>query len=978
MPYPGLVAGFGMVIICLIGLAHFKQKKKPGNTLVLHLRGIWVVVIVLVVATIIVLAFTQKTQLVPRYFGIAGYFSLFSLGLFAALLVIFTTSFAIGNPIMNWAKVCHSSSHILMSVAIGLSIFTLYGTLLALWGQLNAISLWIAVAGIWIWQYKNITTVLYDLFIKKRSFKLKKIWSLAVYGLLIIVTAINWAGSIKPFPVGYDGATLYANTANLIHTSQALPAGGHAYYWSVLMGMGQTMYNSPTIAILLSHFMAIFCLWAIYLIARLFLKPPYAALAASIPYIAPYFGYHSFIDEKVDLGVLFIVLATFHFGLENLFKPQKTARRISTSKLNLPLNLVHWAIIGWMCGFAFGIKYTALFFLMAIICMYNYWWGQRFVFLSTFLICLGVVFISPIYTFSHIRIGPTEATILGTCFSLAGISMVVFQLQKVGDMVRNMLLPMVILFLFFGIAFLPWAAKHLGENKQLSIQSALVGKADSPELIVPRKYLSSNRNFGPNYHKKSRPDQKVQKLLATFEQPENQENKNNSPTTKTSKKPSISQASYEEIIRYLGYEPGIWKYISLPYDLTLNSNIPGLRYLDISFLFLLLFPLLLLLAPTDWKSHIRNAAIFALLLFWVALCYRSYFHNAAGWDVNTLLSQIREFQYIDNPLVFDQFFANIYSLTIPFFIKLGKLLEGIYQAGASLSFSAILVILLLLGGLLYWNLAGRLKRLPTLLKLLYAFLFVSAFLWLVLGNGIIWYAFSLWTLLPIVLVRHWQNPATLLGREHRSFSSLLFGVVFGVYIFCNSLIYLTNPLFKGPSYGIFNWTFIEYFATNPVSSREKVIENLNPDFSPAILYLNQDKSEKIYKVNTFLGYHIEQNDRRVYNDPVLGKYEEIINVIKSDTDFLSVLKDNGYHYILYDLGTAAVDKTAEKSLAKRSTRLLRMLDQSQKAQLLVTDHFIKDPNAPLISLPNGQQEHARKGIFGEIAYSGSFVLYKIL
>ena len=62
------------------------------------------------------------------------------------------------------------------------------------------------------------------------------------------------------------------------------------------------------------------------------------------------------------------------------------------------------------------------------------------------------------------------------------------------------------------------------------------------------------------------------------------------PANEYTKKPEISAAdllSREELHRYMGYEELLPKYISLPYDVTMNTNVPGQPFIDISFLFLM-------------------------------------------------------------------------------------------------------------------------------------------------------------------------------------------------------------------------------------------------------------------------------------------------------------------------------------------------------------------------------------------------------
>ncbi|MEM1319731.1 MAG: hypothetical protein AAGG75_05705, partial [Bacteroidota bacterium] len=138
-----------------------------------------------------------------------------------------------------------------------------------------------------------------------------------------------------------------------------------------------------------------------------------------------------------------------------------------------------------------------------------------------------------------------------------------------------------------------------------------------------------------------------------------------------------------------------------------------------------------------------------------------------------------------------------------------------------------------------------------------------------------------------------------------------------------------------------------------------------------------DQSEKIYCVNTYLGYHIDRNDRRIFYDNILGKFDEITRLLKDDSQFFNILKDNGFRYILYELSTPGIDQTPEQSLREKGLRLINLLIKSPKVKLVATDNYVKDSKAPLLLLPDGQTVQARPGLVGKVAYLGSFGLFEI-
>jgi len=68
---------------------------------------------------------------------------------------------------------------------------------------------------------------------------------------------------------------------------------------------------------------------------------------------------------------------------------------------------------------------------------------------------------------------------------------------------------------------------------------------------------------------------------------------NNQPILETSDEIYISSDVREELHRYIGYEELLPRYVSLPYDIIMNTNIAG-PFVDIGYFFLLFFPILLL------------------------------------------------------------------------------------------------------------------------------------------------------------------------------------------------------------------------------------------------------------------------------------------------------------------------------------------------------------------------------------------------
>ena len=56
-----------------------------------------------------------------------------------------------------------------------------------------------------------------------------------------------------------------------------------------------------------------------------------------------------------------------------------------------------------------------------------------------------------------------------------------------------------------------------------------------------------------------------------------------------------SNTRREELQRYFGYEKVLYRYLTLPYDVSINTNQSG-NYVDIGFIFIIFIPIILLLS----------------------------------------------------------------------------------------------------------------------------------------------------------------------------------------------------------------------------------------------------------------------------------------------------------------------------------------------------------------------------------------------
>ncbi|MEM6318070.1 MAG: hypothetical protein AAF960_10390, partial [Bacteroidota bacterium] len=203
----------------------------------------------------------------------------------------------------------------------------------------------------------------------------------------------------------------------------------------------------------------------------------------------------------------------------------------------------------------------------------------------------------------------------------------------------------------------------------------------------------------------------------------------------THSKIKINSGVREELHRYMGYEELLPKYISLPYDVNMNTNIGG-PFLDISFLLIMFLPVLLLLGIRNKGLKLLTAV---LMLFFLIVSIPS------GYRANRVLSsdkvsevvqsELAETSFGTFPLVnaklrFTEFCNQLY---LPFH---KGMIEKISGEGDSITYPIFLALFFLAFILLNnWLTTKRQKN-----QALAVFLLMYYFLWLILGAGVIWYA----------------------------------------------------------------------------------------------------------------------------------------------------------------------------------------------------------------------------------------------
>ncbi len=415
----------------------------------------------------------------------------------------------------------------------------------------------------------------------------------------------------------------------------------------------------------------------------------------------------------------------------------------------------------------------------------------------------------------------------------------------------------------------------------------------------------------------------------------------------------------EELQRYIGYEPGTFKYLTLPYDMVMGSNVAG-NYLDIGFLLLAMVGLIFIgrIPRKKWQYII----VIACALLYLSMSMH-YGRVALDENVFTAVNQAdfaAAVQQVDQGWI-DQFVISTYQINEavmgPFWNAIGDLL---FAPGVKdwITIPALTLILLFIFFYSNWYLSSQKKARAFQLTL--AVLAGVSFYWFLLSGGVLWYGFIIFILAFLLLIGSYGRQYKREGAVYFVFLAVLLGWGFLGLIYKTSNIYYKSdqPNFiVDPSV----WMYYSGAATE-----DFVYNSYNRNVSAALTELNAHPDTKIYKVGTSFNYLIDKNNERVYEDNLLSFFAQIQKNFR-DEEIASVLEASGYKYILIGLKMWSVDATPEKTLQAKFKDFIGFVESADKLELVATDRRVR--------LPDGTVQYSMKG--GELVDYGYYALYRI-
>ena len=300
------------------------------------------------------------------------------------------------------------------------------------------------------------------------------IWS---FYILLITLSLNLLQITIPIPRGWDSVSLYLNVCSLINDYSGLVQGHQPYNWSLFMSLGYIIFDKAEMALSLSFLGGVLSLCALFHLCKNSFKMNvnYALLCVLMFYLIPSIAHQSYLDLKVDLGLLFILLIIVIL----LVEWQKRTTEVPENAANLSRSYI--ILIGLLSGFSIGIKLTALMAFFAVAGVIWWIYNGKTAFLAVFFMTMfGILLLRlddmPLLREFHLQ---TERFM----WTMLALSLGLFAWTAARE--REKFLPPLKLSLlytfFFILPIAPWLTKNYIETGgQLSTRALTYGKTRTP------------------------------------------------------------------------------------------------------------------------------------------------------------------------------------------------------------------------------------------------------------------------------------------------------------------------------------------------------------------------------------------------------------------------------------------------------------------------------------------------------------------
>lgn len=429
--------------------------------------------------------------------------------------------------------------------------------------------------------------------------------------------------------------------------------------------------------------------------------------------------------------------------------------------------------------------------------------------------------------------------------------------------------------------------------------------------------------------------------------------------TEDSEKAQIDQTAREELHRYMGYEELLPKYLSLPYDVSMNTNIEG-PFVDIGFLLLVFIPIVIFLGLKNTYLKVTTGILLTVVLIVsTSTGYKAKHLISIEKVEENLAKELTEHSFSEAPLSYLKLKSTQFIHT--FYKPIQKHIIDNFSAEVdAISYPLVLGLFVLL----FFVISDRTQARTTGEQAIIYFLLLYGFLWWILGAGVLWYGLLF---LPMGVI---MLGASILGRPSGitfTKTSFLLGIFVWLSIaltwrFSNYNQYNTNPennlgaIHAGPLlYGM------------GLKSEQELFDFLYPGYTPVIKEINNNPEALVYRIGTYFQYFIDKNNDRVWEDNLLTYFAGLRRGYPDNKDLVEHMKRLGYGYIIIDLNAASIDYTPDGTLKAKVQQLLGFINNNPNLQLVGTDRIMLNAQ--------GQRVYS---IYGkELVERGTFIAFKL-
>ncbi len=502
------------------------------------------------------------------------------------------------------------------------------------------------------------------------------------------------------------------------------------------------------------------------------------------------------------------------------------------------------------------------------------------------------------------------------------------------------------------------------KNDFSNFESELIAQNNNQKKATPKKNNPQNKKGQNLKAQQAAKNKKAAQKQQAKKQPASKAQNQNKSAQQAKPKRTKSNAIREEIQRYLGYESLLPRYLTLPYDTSLNSNVDG-YYVEIGYFLLLFIPLILLFVFRR-KPILGFTVILGSLFLLIISTSNGVLVKEKIQRVNVNQENLQ--QYLADYPASENFsgntIASIYSVLYQIYQPINSLFSSI--SGEKDAVTYPILFLLFVG--LYLMVMTGISHKSTLLKALVSLTFLFTFLWFLLAVGIIWYGYLMIPLTILLIMYAFRNT-----WKEDWFGKTLFSVFISstiIWLVFSLVLRISNIYQVDATAGvhIYDAPVVKY--QTGLYDKEQVIQTYFPGINNAIKRINRDEESLVYSVGTMFPFFIKKNNERILTDNLLAYYDGLKNRYNSSTEIAEVLKVNGFRYILVNLKLYRIDKTPEKSVEKKFLDFMRFLYQNEKLELLGTNRIVK------VTSNTGQTSYKYE-VFGDIHTAGTYAIYRI-